>query len=703
MNDITTPIFHNENDNTLARPQNTQNEPIVPTTTSSSTTTSTSTSTTSATGNSNNTNNRNSLNSSTGSNNSSSGNTTNETTIESTKLRLLFEYEKLKEINLRGLYVIPSLNSIFEWHNVLFIRNRVYRSSVIRFLIIIPDDYPNSCPSVKFQTPVFHPLVGMDGEFELQHHFPDWKAEKYMIPHILCYIKNIFHNPEKFDYPPLNPEAAKLLKEDYEEFLRKVSHFVKLSIQNVYENPQFSSIVFAQEWKDKTQFENTKNNVLKRDTTVLGKIRQMEYLDFSPSDSFQAAVDDSWVLSATFLVFFTQAGYCMLEAGVVRAKNAKSIIIKSIIDTAFGSLIFWAVGFAFAFGHNNNPFLGTSHFFLIRYDNLAFFAFQWAFSTTSITIVSGSLAERVHINSCLIYTVVMSAIIYPITAHWVWSKDGWLRLIGTNGIVDFAGGVVVHMVGGAVGLMGTYIVGPRIGRFDSESGKPKPLPGHSITLSTLGAFIIWYGFYGYNTGSTLGISMGRMAIASRSAVTMTISATASCATTLMVIKLFSGKYDVNKSVNGLLGGLVSASASCSMVDPWAGFVIGCVSSFVYLGTSKLLLKLRIDDPLDSAPIHFSCGMWGAISVGLFATQNDLEKLLVRPTNSYGLFYGGGVEQLGVQLLGVVCVALWCFLISGILFVLMKRFNLLRIDPTRELMGIDMDQHGGPAYPNFQNI
>ncbi|GAM19005.1 hypothetical protein SAMD00019534_021800 [Acytostelium subglobosum LB1] len=408
----------------------------------------------------------------------------------------------------------------------------------------------------------------------------------------------------------------------------------------------------------------------------------MEYLDFTASTSFEAAVDDAWVLNATFLTL-------------------KQVI--SIIDTAFGSLIFWALGFGFAFGDQSNPFIGYHHFLLTDYQNLVFFAFQWAFSATSITIVSGSLAERVHINSCLIYTIVMSAVIYPLGAHWVWSKGGWLRTIGSNGILDFAGGIVVHMVGGTVGLVGTYIVGPRIGRFDAESGKPKPLPGHSITLSTLGAFIIWYGFYGYNTGSTLGVSWGRTAIAARAAVTMTISGTASCATTLIVMKLYSGKYDVSKSVNGLLAGLVATAASCALVEPWAGFVIGCVSSFVYLGASRFLLRLRIDDPLDSVPIHMACGMWGAISVGLFATQHNIEQLLRRPTNSFGLFYGGGVEQLGVQLLGVICVSGWCLLLSAVLFTVMKRFHQLRIDPTRELMGIDMDQHGGPAYPNFQSI
>jgi len=433
----------------------------------------------------------------------------------------------------------------------------------------------------------------------------------------------------------------------------------------------------------------------------------MEYLELnSTKEGLASAVDDMWVLNATYLVFYMQAGFCMLEAGVVRAKNAKSIIMKSIIDTAIGSLIFWALGFGLAFGNANkasNSFIGTSDFLLINYQNLSFFAFQWAFCATSITIVSGSVAERVHVNSCLVYTIVMSALIYPFSAHWVWSYNGWLRNIGYNGIIDFSGGIVVHIVGGCVGLVGAYLVGPRIGRFDSDSGKPKPLPGHNITLSTLGAFIIWYGFYGFNTGSTLGVSGGRINIASRASVTMTISACASCATTLLAIKIKSGKYDVIKSINSLVGGLVSSAACCAMVEPWAAFIIGCIASFVYLGGSNLLLKLRIDDPLDSSAIHLGCGIWGALSVGIFATQRELNVILRKETSVYGLFLGGGFEQLGIQVLGITVVILWCLISSCILFLIMKKFNLLRIDPTKELMGIDMDHHGGPAYPNFQNV
>ncbi|KAM9989066.1 hypothetical protein ACTFIY_005113 [Dictyostelium cf. discoideum] len=427
----------------------------------------------------------------------------------------------------------------------------------------------------------------------------------------------------------------------------------------------------------------------------------MEYLELNGTkEGLSAAVDDMWVLNATYLVFYMQAGFCMLEAGVVRAKNAKSIIMKSIIDTAIGSLLFWALGFGLAFGNADkasNPVIGTSHFFLINYQNLSFFAFQWAFCATSITIVSGSLAERVHVTSCLVYTIVMSAFIYPLSAHWVWSYNGWLRMIGFNGIIDFSGSIVVHIVGGCIGLVGTYLVGPRIGRFDSESGKPKPLPGHSITIYTLGAFIIWYGFYGFNTGSTLGISGGGIAIASRSAVTMTIIACASCATTLLAIKIKSGKYDVVKSVNSLLGGLVSSAAVCSLIDPWAAFIIGCVTSFVYLGCSHLLIKLRIDDPLDSSAIHLGCGIWGALSVGLFSTQENLSLVLKKSTNVYGLFFGGGFEQLGIQLLGIIIVMAWCFFCAFILFTILKKFHLLRIEPTKELMGIDIDSAGGPAY------
>ncbi|EGG14384.1 hypothetical protein DFA_12156 [Cavenderia fasciculata] len=198
-----------------------------------------------------------------------SNNKDRDSKLQNTRHRLVYEYQKLQELSIKGLYVIPSFTSIFEWHCVLFIRNRVYRSSVIRFVIIIPDDFPEECPVVKFQTPVFHPLIGMDGEFDLTHHFHDWKPEKYMIGHILCYIKNVFHNPDKYNYPALNPEAEKLLKENYEEYLRKVSHFVKLSIQNVYNNPQHTPIVFAEEWKDKEKFEATKRQILKKDSPTI--------------------------------------------------------------------------------------------------------------------------------------------------------------------------------------------------------------------------------------------------------------------------------------------------------------------------------------------------------------------------------------------------------------------------------------------------
>ncbi|KYR02110.1 ammonium transporter [Tieghemostelium lacteum] len=434
----------------------------------------------------------------------------------------------------------------------------------------------------------------------------------------------------------------------------------------------------------------------------------MEYLDKNATtSSLESIVDDFWVLNATYLVFYMQAGFCLLEAGVVRAKNAKSIIIKSIIDTAIGSLIYWAIGFAFAFGYSSkvgNSFIGTSYFFLINYKNLSFFTFQWSFCVISCKIVSGSLAERVHINSCLIYTCVMSSIIHPIVSHWVWAEYGWLRNIGENGIIDFSGGIVVHVVGGSVGLVGAYLVGPRIGRFDADSGKPRPLPGHSITLYTLGAFIIWYGFYGFNTGSTLGLTGGRVLIAAKSSVTMTITATSSCATTLLAIKIKSGKYDVSKSVNGLLGGLVASAAVCAVIEPWAAFVIGCINAFVYLGGSNLLLKLRIDDPLDSSAIHFGCGIWGTLAVGFFSTKNDISVILRRETVTvYGLLNGGGFQQLGIQILGIVVVSIWCLFMATVLFTIMKRFNMLRIDPTRELMGIDMNQHGGPAYPNFQNV
>lgn len=415
-------------------------------------------------------------------------------------------------------------------------------------------------------------------------------------------------------------------------------------------------------------------------------------------------VNDMWTLNATYLIFYMQVGFCMLEAGIVRAKNAKSIIVKNIIDTAVGTLVFWAIGFGIAFGtseNGNNAFIGSGNFFLIDYKHFAFWSFQWAFSATTANIVSGSMAERTHVTTCIIYSIIMSSVIYPITAHWIWSPDGWLYKIGTNGLVDFAGGSVVHMVGGCVGVVGAYMVGPRIGRFD-ENGKPVPMPGHSITLCTLGAFILWYGFYGFNTGSTQGVTEGRILLAAKISVTTTICATSACTTTLFYLRYKYGKYDIESSMNGLLAGLVASTASCAVVEPWAAFVIGMISALVFLSLSRLLIHFQIDDPLDSAPIHLGAGAWGILAVGFFASREGMRD--IHPaTDVYGLFYGGGFEQLGIQILGLVIVTLWAGITSLSLFYILNKLHLLRIDATSELVGIDNVEHGGSAYPNFQQI
>lgn len=415
-------------------------------------------------------------------------------------------------------------------------------------------------------------------------------------------------------------------------------------------------------------------------------------------------VNNMWTLNATYLIFYMQAGFCMLEAGVVRAKNAKSIIVKNIIDTSIGTLLFWAIGFGFAFGtseDNNNGFIGSGNFFLIDYSHFAFWSFQWAFSATAANIVSGSMAERTHMTACIVYSIVMSSFIYPIPTHWIWSPDGWLKRIGENGLVDFAGASVVHMVGGCVGLIGAYMVGPRIGRFD-ENRKPVPMPPHSSTLSTLGSFILWYGFYGFNTGSTIGVTEGRIYLAAKIAVTTTICASSACTTTLFFIRYKTGNYDITSVMNGLLTGLVASSACCAVVEPYAALIIGMLSALTFLGFSRLLIYLQIDDPLNSAPIHLGGGALGILSVGFFATKNGMNDVYP-DTEVYGAFYGGGGEQLGIQILGIVMVILWAGASSFVLFFILNKFHILRIEATSELVGIDNVEHGGSAYPNFQHI
>ena len=427
-------------------------------------------------------------------------------------------------------------------------------------------------------------------------------------------------------------------------------------------------------------------------------------------DDLTAGLDQMWLMLAAFLVFFMQLGFAMVEAGFVRAKNTTNILMKNVLDACVGGLAFFAVGYGLAYGLSgeaSNKFFGDGFFFLNSFENYAFWIFQFAFAATAATIVSGSMAERTKFSAYLVYTFFISALIYPIVVHWAWDANGWLAnaylsadAIGANGYMDFAGSGVVHMVGGTAGLVGAMIVGPRIGKF--SGGRINAIPGHSIALGTLGMFVLWVGWYGFNPGSTLALSGGFASLAAKVAVTTTLAACAGGVTATLMSKARTGVYDMGLTINGILGGLVGITAGCAVVDPWASIVIGSVAAIIVISVVELLDRLRIDDPVGAAPVHLGAGLWGVLSVGLFATNDGITAAFTGPTEQYGLLVGGGAEQLAVQALGAGAIIAWTAVTSAVLFTAIKFTVGLRVSQEEELSGLDLGEHGASAY-NFGDV
>ena len=423
-------------------------------------------------------------------------------------------------------------------------------------------------------------------------------------------------------------------------------------------------------------------------------------------DDIATAVDSAWLMLAAFMVFLMQAGFAMLEAGFVRAKNTVNILMKNILDVSVGAIAFWAVGWAIAYGLSgdvSNGFVGDGHFFLADFTDYPSWIFQFAFAATAATIVSGAMAERTAFRAYLFYTVFITAFIYPVVVHWVWDGNGWLTAftdnpIGTNGYLDFAGSSVVHMVGGLAGLVGAIVVGPRIGKF-GKGGAVNPIPGHNIALATLGVFILWFGWYGFNPGSTLGLTGGFAALAAKVAVNTTLAAAAGAVGVTALSKLRTGSYDMGLTLNGALGGLVAITAPCAVVEPWAAVVIGLVAAPIIVGGVAGLDRLRIDDPVGAVSVHGFAGIWGVLSVGLFATKGGIAAAYV-PSDQYGLFMGGGIEQLGIQALGMIAIAGWTIVTSAILFLVIKYTVGIRISEEEERRGLDLVEHEAESYPDF---
>ena len=413
----------------------------------------------------------------------------------------------------------------------------------------------------------------------------------------------------------------------------------------------------------------------------------------------QAPVDYVWILVCGFLVFFMQAGFAMVETGFCRAKNATNLMAKNTIDFVIASLFFMAFGFAIMMGQDFKGLIGTTGWFLhgAEYDVGRYLMFFWqlVFAGTAATIVSGAVAERLKFPAYLIYSAVVSLLIYPIYGHWVWG-GGWLsKLPFGAGHVDFAGSGVVHTVGGFVGLAGAIMLGPRFGKFGKD-GKPKAIPGHSITLAALGTFILWFGWFGFNPGSTFSAHQLRIAVI---AVNTTLAAAAGAAAALLLVFAKTKKWDVGMMLNGCLAGLVAITAPCAWVEAWAAVVIGLIAGALVVLGVYFWEGRGIDDPVGAVSVHGINGVWGLISVGLFADGT----YGLGNTNApfvKGLFYGGGTAQLIAQLIGAATCVLWAFGLGFILFKVMDIMFGIRVSPEEELKGLDIPEHGTPAYPNF---
>lgn len=409
------------------------------------------------------------------------------------------------------------------------------------------------------------------------------------------------------------------------------------------------------------------------------------------------AVDCFWLFFGGVLVFFMQTGFTMVEAGFTRAKNTGNIIMKNIVDFMFGSIIYWVIGYGLMYGQGNG-FIGIpfGDMFMngmagaANVDYTALF-FQTVFCATSATIVSGAMAERTNFKAYCIYSALISLFIYPIAGHWVWG-GGWLSELGFH---DFAGSAIVHMLGGTLSIVGAAILGPRLGKY-TKSGKANAIPGHNILIGALGVLILWVGWFGFNPASTGGLSDGGVEVAAKVFITTNMAACAAAITSMFFTWIRYGKPDVSMTLNGILGGLVAVTAPCDVVSPFASVIIGVVGGVLMcLAIPFIDTKLKIDDPVGAVSVHGVCGLWGTISVGLFASDTTAGAELL------GLFYGGGLKALGVQALGAVVLIAWAALMGVIVFGVLKKAGLLRAKPKEELAGLDATEHGLPsAYPDF---
>lgn len=402
-----------------------------------------------------------------------------------------------------------------------------------------------------------------------------------------------------------------------------------------------------------------------------------------------SAIDTVWVSLCAAIIFLMEAGFALLEAGFVRAKNAMSIIAKVIIDIAFGGLAFYVFGFGIAYGASNGWFAfdtGISDGDLglgLTVSNKLFWFIQLGFAIAAISIVSGAVAERMKVWAYALFVVIFCSLMYPLAAHWVWNPNGWLALRGFN---DFAGSAAVHAMGGFAALAAAIVLGPRLGKYDQD-GKPVAIPGHNLPLAAVGGFILWFGWFGFNPGSTLG-AVGNWELIGIVATNTFLASAAGGVSTMFYTYFRYGQIDITMTINGVLAGLVAITAGCNVVGPGAAIIIGLFAGVLVDVAVIFIDRIKIDDPVGAIAVHGINGLFGTIAVGLFASGD-------------GLFYGGGSDLLLTQIIGVLVIGAFSFVTTYSILTLLKKTIGIRVNRSEETVGIDAVTFGVEAYTTFE--
>ncbi|RHY04901.1 hypothetical protein DYB28_009949 [Aphanomyces astaci] len=428
------------------------------------------------------------------------------------------------------------------------------------------------------------------------------------------------------------------------------------------------------------------------------------------------ALDLFWLLFGGMMIFFMILGFALLEIGCCHVKNTKHILFRNLMDLCITGVTFYAVGYGIAFS-DGDAFIGHSRFFLqgpqFQTDDVATFNgrhyadwfFQWAVAAVCVTIFSGAVAERITLHAYFLYSLLMGAFFYPVAAHWIWSTTGWASVLAPKsallfgvGAIDFAGCGCIHMVGGMSALVGCLVVGPRTGRFKSD-GAANEMPKQSVMYQCMGTLVLWFGWYGFNCVSTLSLSGTMGHVMAKVAVNLTLAACTGGLLTVLLDKLVGSKsWDPCMGNNGILAGCVSITGSCSVIEPEGAVALGAIAAVLYLALSKLVVKCGIDDVVDAIPVHLGCGTLGALAPGLFASSKGVAMYV--GTGSCGIFYkcnGLQGSQLAAQVVYVLAIVAWVGAFCTALFVSLKKLHLLRPDTTVEVAGLDVMEHGGPAY------